>query len=132
MSSFFAAKRDSHRSRGSSPAGTTDETADILVSLTLLDGGNIEDDEYPMLNPLSMEGQSGSNCFSGPPLSAGGSRETGGLKSNVDKLETEVKKLTKDIKEKAGLDALNKLDTKVNCLNPGTCTWHQRGSTRQA
>ena len=45
-----------------------------------------------------------------------------GLKSNVDKLETEVKKLTKDIKEKAGLDALNKLNTKVNRLNPGTRT----------
>jgi hypothetical protein len=45
-----------------------------------------------------------------------------GLKSNVDKLETEVKKLTKEIKEKAGLDALNKLDTKVNRLNPGTRT----------
>ena len=45
-----------------------------------------------------------------------------GLKSNVDKLETEAKKLTKEIKEKAGLDALNKLDTKVNRLNPGTCT----------
>ena len=41
---------------------------------------------------------------------------------NVDKLETEVKKLTKEIKEKAGLDALNKLDTKVNRLNTGTRT----------
>ena len=56
MSAFLAAGRGSCRSCGSSPAGATDKTADILVSFTLLDGGNMEDDEYSMLNPPSREG----------------------------------------------------------------------------
>jgi hypothetical protein len=38
----------------------------------------MEDNDYSILNPPSFEGQGDSRRFSGPPLSAGGPRETGG------------------------------------------------------